>query len=248
MSDPPENFDKYPGGVIINGNPLERKRSVNELIAFFKSRQKVNLFLVIVNVAVFVVMSFLGDTEDAYFIVSHGGCYSPAVVVGKEYYRLFTSMFLHFGLEHMFYNMLMLLFLGDTLEKTAGKLRYLLIYLVGGLGGNIASVIYEWKREEYWVSAGASGAVFAVIGALACVVILNKGRLQDYSGPRLLMMAVLSILQGFTSSGTNYVAHVGGFAVGFLMALLFWRKLRQPENWNRESPENVKRDEFSGMQ
>ena len=118
----------------------------------------------------------------------------------------------------MFYNMRMLLFLGDTLEKTAGKLRYLLIYLVGGLGGNIASVIYEWKREEYWVSAGASGAIFAVIGALACVVILNKGRLQDYSGPRLLVMAVLSILQGFTSSGTNYVAHVGGFAVGFLMA------------------------------
>lgn len=221
---------------------------MNELIAFFKSRQKVNLFLVIVNVAVFVVMSFLGDTEDAYFIVSHGGCYSPAVVAGKEYYRLFTGMFLHFGLEHMFYNMLMLLFLGDTLEKTAGKLRYLLIYLIGGLGGNIASVIYEWKREEYWVSAGASGAIFAVIGALACVVILNKGRLQDYSGPRLLMMAVLSILQGFTSSGTNYVAHVGGFVVGFLMALLFWRKLRQPENWNLESPENVKRDEFSGIQ
>ena len=157
-------------------------------------------------------------------------------------------MFLHFGLEHMFYNMLMLLFLGDTLEKTAGKLRYLLIYLVGGLGGNIASVIYEWKREEYWVSAGASGAIFAVIGALACVVILNKGRLQDYSGPRLLMMAVLSILQGFTSSGTNYVAHVGGFAVGFLMALLFWRKLRQPENWNNEKPDPIQQDEFSGIQ
>lgn len=209
---------------------------MNEVLGFLKSRQKVNLFLIFVNILVFLIMSVLGDTEDAYFIASHGGCYAPAVVAGKEYYRLFTSMFLHFGLEHMVYNMLLLLFLGETLEKMAGKVRFLILYIAGGLGGNIASVVYEWKKEEYWISAGASGAVFAVLGALVCAVILNKGQLQDYSGKRLIFMAALSILQGFTSSGTNYVAHVGGFATGFLLALLFYRKLKQKEDlmfdWN----------------
>ncbi len=200
---------------------------MKELTTFLRSRQPVNLFLIIINVAVFLVLDVLGDTEDAYFILSHGGSYAPAVVVGREYWRLFTAMFLHFGTEHLFYNMLMLIFLGDTLEKTVGKVRYLLIYLVGGLGGNIVSTFYEWNREEYWISAGASGAIFAVVGALACAVILNKGKLLDYSGPRLLMLAALSLLEGFTSVGTNYMAHAGGFVTGFLIALLFWRKIKQ---------------------
>lgn len=190
------------------------------------------LLLVFANILVFIVLSFFGDTEDAYFILGHGGCYTPSVVLGREYYRLFTAMFLHFGLEHLFYNMLMLLFLGDTLEKAVGKIRYLLIYLLGGLGGNIVSVVYEWKRDEYWISAGASGAIFAVVGALVCAVLLNKGKLLDYSGPRLLMMAALSLIEGFTASGTNYMAHLGGFVTGFLIALLFWKKLRQSGSKN----------------
>lgn len=199
---------------------------MKELTAFLRSRQPVNLFLIILNAVIFLALEFMGNTEDAYFILNHGGCYAPAVVMGKEYYRLFTAMFLHFGTEHLFYNMLMLIFLGDTLEKTVGKVRYILIYVLGGLGGNIVSVFYEWNREEYWISAGASGAIFAVVGALACAVLLNKGRLLDYSGPRLLMLAALSLLEGFTAAGTNYMAHVGGFVTGFLIALLFWKKIR----------------------
>ena len=221
--------------VTIDGNQSERKRYVREVAAFIKSRQMVNLFLIVVNVVVFVVMSFLGNTEDAYFILNHGGSYAPAIIFGEEYYRILTSMFLHFGIEHLFYNMLALIFLGDMLEKMTGKLRYFLIYMIGGIGGNVASLIFEWKTKQFWVSAGASGAVFAVIGALVFAVIVNKGRLQEYSGPRLVMMAFLSILQGFTSSGTNYVAHVGGFAVGFLMAGLFRKKLRQPGNEKERS-------------
>lgn len=212
---------------------------MKEALAFLRTRKKLNLFLILANVAVFLILSWIGDTEDAYFIAVHGGCYSPAVIAGKEYYRLFTAMFLHFGMEHLFYNMLLLFFLGDTLEKMAGKWRFLIIYLLGGLGGNLISVLYEWKRETYWISAGASGAIFAVLGALVFAVILNKGKLQDYSGRRLLVMAVLSVLQGFTSAGTNYVAHLGGFLVGFLTAVLFAKKLRYTDDWERNTMEFV---------
>lgn len=202
---------------------------MKEFTDFIRSRHPVTMLLVLVNVIVFLVLSSLGDTEDAYFMFTHGACFAPSVVLDHEYYRLITGMFLHFGAEHLFYNMLMLIFLGDTLEKYAGKLRYLLICIIGGAAGNIVSVIFDWKTEKFAVSAGASGLVFAVIGGLVCVVVVNRGRLEEYSASRLLMMAVLSIAEGFTATGIDNCAHVGGFAAGFLTALLFWRKLRRKE-------------------
>ena len=199
---------------------------MNEVIQFFQSRQPVNLLIVIVNIVVFIMLSFIGNTEDAMFMAAHGASVTPLITEGKEYYRLFTSMFLHFGAEHLLYNMMMLIFLGDTLEKTAGKIPYLLIYIAGGIGGNLLSLAVEWRNEVFSVSAGASGAIFAVLGALCFSVILNKGKLQDYSGRRLLLMAVLSVIQGMTASGINNWAHIGGLVSGFLLAMPFARKLR----------------------
>lgn len=202
---------------------------MGEVIAFIRSRQPVNLLMVVINLIVFAVLGFLGDTEDAMFMAAHGAAVTPLIVEGKEYYRLFTSMFLHFGAEHLIYNMLMLIFLGDTLEKMAGKIPYLLIYLIGGIAGNLLSVITELRNMDFFVSAGASGAIFAVLGALCFAVILNKGRLQDYSGRRLLLMAVLSVIQGMTAEGINNWAHIGGLAAGFILAVPFARKLRMRE-------------------
>ncbi len=198
---------------------------MREITAFLKSRQPVNLIIVAINVIVFVILSLMGDTENGYFMATHGACLSMDVAEGK-YYELVTSMFLHFGAEHLFYNMLVLIFLGDTLEKMAGKVRYLLIYMAGGIIGNIVSVLFELHTEDYSVSAGASGAIFAVIGALACAVIINRGKIADYSGRRLLMMAVLSVLQGLTAGGINNCAHIGGLVTGFVLALVFYRKLK----------------------
>ncbi len=202
---------------------------MQEFIDFIKKRQPVTLIIIAANIIVFLILSFLGDTEDGYFMFQHGADFAPSVVENKEYYRLFTSMFLHFGVEHLFYNMLVLLFLGDTLEKAAGKICFLIIYLAGGVIGNIASVYFDMRTQEFSVSAGASGAVFAVIGALVCVVILNKGKLEDYSGRRLLLMAGLSVLQGLTATGIDNCAHIGGMAAGFLIALLFHRKLQRSQ-------------------
>lgn len=193
---------------------------MQELIAFIKSRQPVNLTLVAVNILVFLVLSLLGDTEDAAFMAEHGACFAPYVTVNGEYYRLFTCMFLHFGLEHLLYNMLVLIYLGDALERAVGKLRYLVIYLGGGLAGNVLSVWMETRKESYAVSAGASGAIFAVVGALVYIVVRNKGDLEEFSGRRLILMAVLSIIQGVTAQGVDVSAHVGGFVAGAVLAFL----------------------------
>lgn len=193
---------------------------MQEFTDFLKSRQKVNLAIVIANILAFVVLTFLGNTEDARFMLEHGACFTPLIREG-EYYRLFTGMFLHFGAEHLLYNMLLLIFVGDTLERIVGKVRYLLLYLGGGLVGNIVSCAWELYREDYAVSAGASGAIFAVIGALVYIVVRNRGDAGEISGRRLLLMAGLSILQGLTESGINNSAHIGGFLGGFVLAWLF---------------------------
>ena len=75
-------------------------------------------------------------------------------------------------------------------------------------------------RVDFAVSAGASGAVFAVIGALIWLVIRNRGRLGEYSGRRLVMMAVLSVLQGLTAGGVDNCAHIGGVISGFVLAFV----------------------------
>ncbi len=193
---------------------------MSEIRSFLKSRQPVTLLIVGINIAVFIVLSILGNTEDALFMLNHGAVFVPLVVDGGEYYRIFTSMFLHFGLQHLFYNMLVLIFLGDYLEAAVGKIRFLIIYLAGGIAGNLLSIAYELYTQEFAVSAGASGAIFSVTGALIYLVLRKKDRVPGLSGQRLILMAVLTILQGMTAIGIDNEAHIGGLAAGFLLGWL----------------------------
>ena len=103
-----------------------------------------------------------------------------------------------------------------------GKIRFLLIYLLGGIAGNVVSLLLELKTQEFSVSAGASGAVFAVMGAMIYIVIRNKGWLGDLSMRQILVMAAFSLYFGFTSSGVDNAAHIGGLLAGFVLAVLFW--------------------------
>lgn len=192
-----------------------------ELRDFFRGREKANLCMVAVNILVFAVLELLGDTGDVTFMLNHGACYAPWVAEKGEYYRLFTCMFLHFGAQHLFNNMLCLLFLGDLLEKAAGTGRYLLIYLAGGLGSSVISVLWELRLSDAAVSAGASGAVFSVIGALVFLAVVHRRELPCLGRRRLYLMAALSVFQGFSAQGVDNAAHVGGFVLGFILAAVF---------------------------
>ena len=203
---------------------------MDEIKDFLKSRSVVNLTIVIINIAVFLILSFMGDTENADFMVRHGASYTPYIVQEGKYYLLITSMFLHFGLEHLFNNMLVLIFIGDVLEKKLGKLRYILIYFGGGIAGNCLSVYMDLKRTDYPVSAGASGAIFAVIGAILWLIIKNKGRLDDISGRKFVLMIVLSVFQGYTSIGVDNAAHIGGLVFGFLLCMILSIRVKQSED------------------
>ena len=185
-------------------------------------KEPATMALILINVLVFIAVEFTGTSQDAWHVLEYGAAYTPYIIQNGEVYRLFTSMFLHFGIEHLVNNMLVLFVLGSRLERVIGKIRFLLIYLLGGIAGNVVSLLLELKKQEFSVSAGASGAVFAVMGAMIYVVIRNKGWLGDLSMRQILVMAAFSLYFGFTSSGVDNAAHIGGLLAGFVLAVLFW--------------------------
>lgn len=132
-------------------------------------------------------------------------------------------MFLHFGITHLMNNMVMLGALGWNLEVEIGKIRFIIIYFISGLGGNILSLIAGISAGEVVVSAGASGAVFGLMGALLYVVIANRGRLGRLSGRGMIFMVILSLYFGLTSSGVDNMAHIGGLICGFFLAVILYR-------------------------
>ena len=199
--------------------------------------------LIVRKVAVLLILSAMGDTEDAVFMLNHGGMYEPLIVQEHEYYRLFTSMFLHFGMSHLLNNMVLLGALGWNLELETGKIKFLIIYLVSGLGGNLLSLYYDQSLPlgERAVSAGASGAIFGLMGALLYVVIANRGRLGRLSGRGMLFMIALSLYYGLTSTGVDNWAHIGGLVCGFILSVILYRPGRTYGSYGKSYGENGSR-------
>lgn len=190
-------------------------------------KEPATIILVVLNALVFLAVEFTGFSQDTVHMLDWGAAYTPCIVEEGETYRIFTSMFLHFGIEHLINNMLVLFILGSRLERVIGSLRFAVIYFLGGIAGNVVSLLYDLRQGEAAVSAGASGAVFAVMGGMILVVLCNKGRLEDLSMRQILVLAVFSLYFGFTSSGVDNAAHLGGFLAGFILAVIVYHPRRK---------------------
>jgi membrane associated rhomboid family serine protease len=130
-------------------------------------------------------------------------------VAEGEYYRLITAMFLHYGLLHLAMNMWVLWVLGRPLETMLGPLRFLALYLLAGLGGDVSSYLFSKPNV---LSAGASGAIFGLFGALFFT--LRKLRLDTSS---VLPILVINIVFTFSVPGISIAAHMGGLVTGSII-------------------------------
>lgn len=178
----------------------------------------VNTVIVAANILYFVlIIVWYGGygviyDKDAMLLV---GALSYNTFFQGAWYQIVTSLFLHFGIGHLFNNMVLLIYAGCELERRIGKLSFLFLYFVSGIGGNVLSLLYYHAMgEDMIISAGASGAIFGVLGALALYLIQSKTETTNLTARRLVILAGLTIYSGITSTGVDNAAHIGGLICG----------------------------------
>lgn len=177
----------------------------------------ITFLLVVCNVVLFIICTFTGE------MVYNIGAFSVMNLIGEGgWYRLISSMFLHWDIGHLVSNMLILYYIGSVVERKMGHIPYLVLYLMSGLAGNILSAGYELYTSEFMISAGASGAIFGVEGALIVQVLLSRGKIEHMTLGRVVFAVAFSLYCGFTDSNINNAAHLGGVMMGFALAAIIW--------------------------
>jgi membrane associated rhomboid family serine protease len=171
--------------------------------------------LIAVNVAVFVltVINAGSVADNASGSLFAATALAPVQVAGGGWWRLVTSGFLHIGLLHLLFNMIALWFIGRDVESVLGRLRFSVVYLVSLLGGSTAIMLLGSPASAV---AGASGAVFGLMGALA--VLLRRLRLSP--GPAITMIGI-NVVISFVVPGISILGHLGGLVVGALVTAGF---------------------------
>jgi membrane associated rhomboid family serine protease len=151
------------------------------------------------------------------------GANDPLLVAGGQYWRLFTSMFLHFGILHLALNMYALFIIGNVVEAELGRVRYLAMFLITGW---FASAIAYWLTPPVvavagglipQISAGASGAIFGLFGVFLAYN-YRRRHLAFYAGRmrQMLMLIVINLVFTFSIPGISWQAHVGGLVAGLV--------------------------------
>ena len=175
-------------------------------------KYKPTYILIAINVAIYIYGAIVGGnaftTSDN--IVYRWGQVNLYVFQGA-YWQLFTSMFIHASIVHLVGNMLFLFIFGLRGEEMFSLLEYLTIYLVGGLVGNVLSLVFG----PIFVSVGASGAIFALFGA--CIIYGRRSVRQSILGALVYAFFLFFINTG---AGVNILAHLGGLAFGLIVGYL----------------------------
>lgn len=208
--------------------------------------------LIAVNVVAFLYQVSLGPAAGETLVIKYGmiparldaALVQHLVPLGDGLWPLLTSMFLHGGWLHLIGNMWFLWIFGDNIEDAFGHIGYLILYLFCGIAGGLAHTFADWG--SLMPAIGASGAIAGVMGAY--LVLYPRARVLTLVPlviafftvrlPAIVVIGMWFVIQFFSgvgslgageASGVAYWAHIGGFAVGALAALMFVRKPRQPE-------------------
>ncbi|MBE5928151.1 MAG: rhomboid family intramembrane serine protease [Lachnospiraceae bacterium] len=184
--------------------------------------------IIAINVLVFIFMEIFGSTLDTDFMLKCGALDFEKVIYGKEYSRLITHFFMHFGVEHLINNMFVLAVYGYYMEDFVGKKIFATIYMLSGVIAGIVSMSWHFVIGENVVSAGASGAIFGISGAFIVIMIANRKKIEDFSYVRIGMFLALTVYSGYADKSIDNAAHIAGFIAGgviiYIFYLLLWRE------------------------
>ena len=206
------------------------------LAEFFGGHAPVTVAILILNI-VFFAAELMGTIQSGQFgglsilwgmnpetLYRLGACFGPSIYQRHEWYRLITAMFLHGGLIHIGFNMMVLLDIGPIVEEVYGSARYLFLYVVMGAASFVVSSLAGH------LSLGASGAILGLVGLMIAITTRRGGAYMRELRSRLISWVVTIFAMGllFTGMHTDNWAHAGGLAAGFLLGKMFTD--RQPLN------------------
>src|SRR5690625_1120697 len=189
------------------------KRKQEDVFSYGKPR--LVYWLLLINILMYLYLEINGGSESIDNLIKYGAKYNPAILMDGEWWRIVSSMFLHIGLIHLIMNMIAIYYLGVFVERIYGSFRFFIIYMLAGIGGGLASFAFSMN-----VSAGASGALFGLFGALLFFGLIYKRLFFLTIGMNLLILIGINIVFGFTVPAIDNAAHIGGLITGFIAAAI----------------------------
>jgi membrane associated rhomboid family serine protease len=206
-----------------------RRAQVQRAQAFYDlmrgTQPIVTYALVLVNVLVYLAVQLNGGPDSDHTLV-HFGALVPRLVEQGQWWRLFTVMFLHASIPHIFFNMLSLVIVGMVTERLYGSLRFLAIYLGAGLIGAATSFLFAvLTGDTNMVAVGASGAIFGIVGALLTLRFQRSdiipASIRNRISVSMIPIVVLNLFLGLTTQYIDNSAHIGGLLGGAVLSFVF---------------------------
>lgn len=205
---------------VRGGYMFIRRENFSQFIKFYP----VVTTLIAINFIVYIltILPFIGD------YIFYSGMSVNYLIGDGQWWRILTSIFIHGGFIHVLFNMFSLFLFGPELEKIAGKARFITIYLLAGIFGNVATFVFQ---EGFYNSVGASGAIFGIFGAFAALVYYTR-RTMPQLKQIIMPLIIISVIITFLSPNVNAASHLGGLITGFILGLSYfspkniirWRK------------------------
>lgn len=175
------------------------------------------ILIVLCVLAFFLTFIASGGSLDALTLLKYGANYAPFIKTGgTQVFRLITSAFLHGNILHLLFNMYALYIIGTQVENYVGKWKFLGIYLLSAISGNLMSCIFTTG-----ISVGASGAIFGLLGALLYFGYHYRLYLGSVLKNQIIPLIIINLILGFTVSSIDNAAHIGGLIAGYFAMMAF---------------------------
>lgn len=185
----------------------------------------VTCLILAANLIMFIIVATQGGSGNVETLLKYGAMTNAEPFV-SDWWRMFSSMFLHGGFNHLFSNCFAILVFAPPLERLMGHFKYLLLYLGSGVVGNLISMQVYLQSSGYHISVGASGAVYGVYGAFLYIALLQRGLMDESSRKTLYSLLMVGVVFSFVVPQVNWVAHFGGLVGGFLLYALMNRLIK----------------------
>lgn len=170
-----------------------------------------------IMIVYFILMTLNGGTTNIETLLRYGALYPPFIVQYNQYFRFISSIFIHIGIMHLFFNGYALYVFGPQIERLMGSKKYLLFFMLTGIGGNIATFFFNFGT----ISAGASGSLFGLFGAFLYLVHRHKDMVTPEGRRSILQLLGVNLVLTLVVPSISVTAHLGGLVIGYLASYIF---------------------------